>query len=136
MKQRWLLALALLFSACHSQTGPTPIATPEVHPELQNIPLYPDAKGWVRGIPGVDTPEGYEVYSYPVQVFQSKTLVKFYKENMPSNGWELFSETENEIENRKSIFLLFSKGETIAELEIMEWTATSWLVTAVFYDNP
>ena len=62
--------------------------------------------------------------------------MEFYKENMPLNGWELFSETENEIENRKSITLLFSKEGTIAELGIMEWTTASWLVTVNFYDDP
>ena len=131
----WLAFLALLLSACNSQTGPTPVAASEIHPELQNIPLYPAAKGWTKGIPGVDLPQGYEVYSYPAEVFQSKTLVEFYKENMPPNSWELFSEMENEIGNIESITLLFSKGNTIAELGIMEWTTTSWLVTVNFYDE-
>lgn len=138
MKQKtmvFLLVVTLLLSACRAQATPTP-AENEVHPELKNIPVYPEAKGWVRGIPGVDTPQEHEVYSYTARVPQSKTLVEFYKENMPLNGWELFSETENEIENRKSITLLFSKEGTIAELGIMEWTTASWLVTVNFYDDP
>ena len=132
----WLALLALLLSDCNSRTGSTPVAAPEVHPELQNIPLYPAAKGWTKGIPGVDLPQGYEVYSYPAEVFQSKTLVEFYKENMPPNSWELFSEMEDEIGNRKSVTLLFSKKGIIAELDIIEWTATSWLVTVSFPDDP
>jgi hypothetical protein len=108
----------------------------EVHPELQNIPVYPEAKWWTRGIPGIDTPQGYEIYSYPAKVLQSKTLVKFYKENMPLNGWELFDEGENEIGNRKNITLFFSKERAIAQLGIMQWTTVSWLVTVTFYDDP
>lgn len=135
MKQKatillWVIVLSL--SACRAQATPTPAAN-EIHPELQNIPVHPEGKGWIVGIPGVDTPQGYEVYSYTARVPQSKTLVDFYKENMPSNGWELFSETENEIENRKTITLLFSKEGIVAELGIMEWTTASWLVTVNFY---
>lgn len=137
-KGRWatflLLVVTLLLSACRGNVTSNP-NTIEFHPDLKNIPVYPEAKGWVPGVPGVDTPQGYDVYSYPAEVLQSKTLVGFYKENMPPNGWELFSEMENEIGNIESITLLFSKGNTIAELGIMEWTTTSWLVTVNFYDE-
>lgn len=134
MKQKVIVYLLVILSisACHSQTTSIPVEN-EVHPELQNIPVHPEGKGWIVGIPGVDTPQGYEVYSYTARVPQSKTLVDFYKENMPSNGWELFSETENEIENRKTITLLFSKEGIVAELGIMEWTTASWLMTVNFY---
>ena len=114
-----LLILAIFLTSCRAQTTPVPLET-EVHPELKNIPVYPEAKGWMRGIPGVDTPQGHEVYSYPAETLQPKTLVVFYKENMPPNGWELFSEMENEIGSRKSITLLFSKEKTIAQLEIIQ----------------
>ncbi len=138
MKQKatiLLLVVMLLTSACRGESSSVPNIF-EVHSELKNIPVYPEAKGWVIGIPGIDTPQGYEVYSYPVEVLQSKTLVEFYKENMPTNGWELFSEMENEIHNRKSVTLLFSKEGTIAQLGIMEWTIASWRVTVNFYDDP
>jgi len=131
----FMLVITLLFSACQGKSTSSQ-DTIEVHPELKNIPIYPEANGWMKGIPGVDTPQGYEIYSYPADVFQSKTLVNFYKENMPSDGWELFSEAKNEIGNRKSITLLFSKEGTIAELGIMQWTTTSWLVSVNFYDDP
>ena len=138
MKQKaiiFLLVSTLLLSACLGKATSSE-ETVEVHPELKNIPVYPEAKGWFIGIPGVDTPQGYEVYSYSVEVIQSKTLVDFYKENMPPNDWELFSEGKNEIHNRKSITLLFSKEGTIAQLEIAQWTTTSWLVIVIFYDDP
>ena len=135
MKRRWLLALVLFLSACRAQTTPTPVSTAEVHLELMNIPVYPKSSAWTKGIPGVDTPEGYQVYSYVANTFKSETLVKFYEENMPSNGWELFSKAENDM-GRKSITLLFSKTQTIAEIEIIEWTATSWLVTVNFLSDP
>jgi len=138
MKQKatiLLLVVILLTSACRGE--PSSVSdTIEVHSELENIPVYPEAKGWIIGIPSIDTPQGYEVYSYPAEVMQSKTLVDFYKENMPTNGWELFSEGENEIGNRKSITLLFSKPGTIAQLGIMQWTTVSWLVIVNFYDDP
>ena len=134
MKQRWLLALVLLLSACRSQTGPTPIAAPEVHPELQNFPLYPGAKGWMIGFPGVDTPEGHEVYSYPVEVFQLKTLVEFYEEEMPTAGWELLQKSD---ENKtKSAGLMFTKSKTVAHIQMIPWAADSYLVYVVFYDDP
>ncbi len=138
MKQKTtilLLVVMLLTSACRGESSSVP-DTFEVHSELKNIPVYPEAKGWVIGIPGIDTPQGYEVYSYPVEVLQSKTLVEFYKENMPTNGWELFSEMENEIHNRKSVTLLFSKEGTIAQISITLWTTASWRVTVNFYDDP
>jgi len=138
MKQKTTILLlvgVLLLSACRSQSTSNE-ETIEIHPELKNIPVYPEAKGWINGIPGVDTPQGYEVYSYPAEVLQSKTLVEFYKENMPSNGWELFDEGENEIEGRKSVTLFFSKPGTIAQISITLWTTASWLVTVNFYDDP
>jgi len=131
----FLLVIILSLSACRGEASSTPEAI-EVHPELQNIPVYPEVKGWQAGIPGTNTPQGYEIYSYLVDVRQSKTLVDFYKENMPLNGWELFSEGENEIENRKSITLLFSKPGTIAQIGITQWTTASWLVAVNFYDDP
>lgn len=138
MKQKatiFLLVVVLLLSACRDKSTLSQ-DTIEIHPELQNVPVYPEAKGWGIGIPGMDLPQEYETYSYPAEVLQSKTLVEFYKENMPSNGWELFDEMENEIANRKSVTLLFSKEGTIAELDITQWTTASWLVTVNFYDDP
>jgi len=138
MKQKTtilLLVVILLISACRGESSSVS-DTIEVHPELKNIPVYPEAKGWIIGIPGIDTPQGYEVYSYPAEVIQSKTLVEFYKESMPLNGWKIFDEGENEIGNRKSITLLFSKEGTIAQLGIMQWTTVSWLVLVYFIDDP
>ena len=133
MKQRWLLALVLFLSACSPKTSPTPASSLEVQPELKNIPVYSESTTWTVGIPGIETPEGYEVYSYLANVFKSETLVSFYEDNMPLYGWELFSITENKIGNIKGTTLLFSKGETIAKLEIIEWMATSKLVSVNFY---
>lgn len=136
MKRRWLLALVLFLSACRSQTTPTPTSTLEIHPELKNIPVYPESTAWMDGIPGVDVPERYQIYSYVADVYNSDTLVKYYEENLPSYGWELFDKTEDEIGNIKGTTLLFSKGKTIAQLEVMEWTVTSKLVSVNFYTSP
>lgn len=138
MKQKTtilLLVVILLISACRGESSSVS-DTIEVHPELKNIPVYPEAKGWIIGIPGIDTPQGYEVYSYPAEVIQSKKLVEFYKESMPLNGWEIFDEGENEIEGRKSITLFFFKPGTIAQISITQWTIASWLVTVNFYEDP
>ncbi len=86
-------------------------------------------------MPGVDLPPGYEVYSYEART-DLKTLLDFYKESMPRGGWELFEEAETKIGNRKGITLLFSKEGTIAQLEIIQWTTASWLVSVNFYDDP
>ncbi|MEO8358114.1 MAG: hypothetical protein ABI621_19595 [Chloroflexota bacterium] len=134
----WLLILVLVASGCDAKTTPTPASTDQVHPELKNIPLYPESTGWKEGLPGVTQyPEGYQVYSYIARVFKPGTIGEFYEENMSSNGWELFSTREEDnIGNRKSITLLFSKGKDIAEIVIMEWTSTSCLVSVNFFDDP
>jgi len=108
----------LLLSACRGHQSTSNQNTVEIHPELKNVPVYPEALGWAASIPGADMPQGYEIYSYPAETLRSKILVDFYKDNMPSNGWELFEEMENEIENRKSTTLLFSKQGTVAQLSI------------------
>ncbi|MFZ5884516.1 MAG: hypothetical protein ACOYYI_12120 [Chloroflexota bacterium] len=146
MKHKVIAYLLILFSvsACRPQATSipphvtsTPVEEGEVHPELQNIPVYTDVKGWEKGIPGVDLPKGYEAYSYIVRIDDPKTLIKFYKENMPPNGWELFNEGETpKIGNRKGFVLLFSKEGTVAQLEIIQWTTASWLVSVNFYDDP
>ena len=43
---------------------------------------------------------------------------------------------ETEIDNMKGTTLLFSKGTIIAQLEIVEWTVTSKLVSVNFYSSP
>lgn len=146
MKHKVIAYLLILFaiSACRPQATSippqvtsTPVEESKVHPELQNIPVYADAKGWEKGIPGVDLPKGYEAYSYLAKVDDSKTLVKFYKETMPLHGWELFEEAETpKIGNRKGFVLLFSKEGTVAQLEIIQWDTASWLVSVNFYNDP
>ena len=129
----YFLAVVLFLSACHTQTPSIPVEN-EVHPELQNIPVYPDSKGWARGVPGVDTPQGHEVYSYPVEVFLLKTLVDFYEEQMPIAGWELLQKSEDS--QTKSASLMFAKSKTVADIQIIPWTMNSYLVSVVFYDDP
>lgn len=136
MKQKWLLALVLFFSACQSQTTSTPTNTTETHPELKNIPIYLENTSWVLGIPGIGISKDIEFYSYITNVYKMETLVTFYEENMPSYGWELFEKMETEIDNMKGTTLLFSKGTIIAQLEIVEWTVTSKLVSVNFYSSP
>ena len=59
------LFLILLTSACYSQAEQTPVIS-EVHPELKNIPIYPNSNGIMDGNPnwGDYQEEGHTVYSY------------------------------------------------------------------------
>ena len=136
MKQKWLLALVLILSACHSQVTSTPISTVEVHPELKNIPTYSENTSWIRELPRVNIPKDLELYTYTANVYKMETLVTFYEENMPSYGWELFYKAESEFKGIRSITLMFSKSKTIADLEITDWTTTSKLVSVNFYSSP
>jgi len=53
----FLLVFVIFLSACRVASTPSK-DTIKIHPELQNIPVYTVAKGWVIGIPGIDTPQG------------------------------------------------------------------------------
>ena len=44
------LFLILLTSVCYSQAEQTPVIS-EVHPELKNIPIYPNSDGIMDGNP-------------------------------------------------------------------------------------
>lgn len=136
MKQKWLLALVLILSACRSQVTPTPISTLEVHPELKNIPTYSENTSWIRELPQGNIPKDLELYTYTANVYKMEVLVTFYEENMPSYGWELFYKAESEFKGIRGTTLMFSKSKIIAELEITDWTTTIKLVSVKFYSSP
>lgn len=135
-----LLIAVLILSACVRLFIPAAKQTAipdknEIHPELANIPIYPDSPAWTEGMPGMDrSPKKLKTYSYVANVFKYETLMEFYKENMTGAGWELFQEGQDS--KTKSADLMFSKNRTVAHLQIIPWTANSYLVSVVFYDEP
>jgi hypothetical protein len=129
-----LLILTLSLSACILVATPTRNKS-ETHSELTNIPVYPGSTAWMEGIPGVDhLPKKLKTYSYFAKVFKYETLVEFYEEKLPDTGWELFEKSEDR--KIRSAGLMFSKEHTVADLQMMPWTASSYIVTVVFYDDP
>lgn len=129
-----LLAFAFMLLSCRAQ--PTPAATSiEVHPALADIPVYPESVGWYEGIPGVNERQAkHQTYSYIANVFKYETLVEFYEDKMSSNGWELLQKSKDS--KTKSAELMFTRSKTVAHIQIIPWTANSYLVCVVFYDDP
>lgn len=124
----WFLLFTFLFAGCRAQTSPTQVSN-EVRSEMKGIPLYPGDNPVMDGVPGIDRhQEGHTVYSYIAQTNKSESIQDFYEENMPKTGWELFGNQEIEVKNRKSTILLFSKGNAIAEIELIPWSTSSYLV--------
>jgi hypothetical protein len=129
-----LLALILLLSACAVQFAPSPVAH-ELQPALSAIPVYPEAGGWNKGILGVNQEsETSQTFSYTVNVFKYKTLVNFYEEEMVNKGWELLLKSEDSKTN--SAELMFARSKTVAHIQMIPWTANSYLVYVVFYEDP
>jgi hypothetical protein len=135
-----LSILVLILSACVRPFTPASkeTVTPDksqIHPELENIPIYPGSTAWREGIAGIEElPDYLNTYSYVANVFRYQSLVKFYEENMADAGWDLLQKSEDR--KARSAELMFSKGETVAHLQMTPWTANSYLVGVVFYDEP
>ena len=130
----WLLVLASVVSACAT---PVTLATVdnELQPELSLIPVYPELMGWNKEIPGVNQEsETSQTFSYIAKVFKYKTLMKFYEQEMTDNGWELLEKSEDSKTN--SAELMFAKSKTVAHIQMIPWTANSFLVYVVFYEEP
>jgi len=129
----FLLTVIFLLSACRGKAAPQEAI--EVHPELQNIPVFPEATAWMEGIPGVnqDTYK-YPVYSYTVKTIQYEHIVEFYKKEMPANSWELLSISDDR--KTQSAGLMFSKSKTVAHLQIYPRITGVYMVAVVFYDDP
>ena len=128
----WLLVLASLFSACDTRVTPV---DREMQPDPRTIPVYPESMGWNEGIPGLNQEsETSQTYSYMASVFKYKTLVKFYEEEMTEDGWELLQKSEDSKTN--SAELMFARSKTVAHIQMIPWTANSYLVYVVFYVDP
>ncbi len=129
------MLLVLFPSACHKQDTAVPASIDEIHPELANIPVYPEATAWMDGIPRVaQLPSGVKAYSHIAKVFKYETLMEFYEDKMPDAGWELLQKSEDR--ETQSAELMFAKSTTVADIQINPWTSYSYLVTVLFYDDP
>ena len=136
MKQKAVIFLlvVVIFSACRAQATSTP-ATNEIHPELQNIPVYPESSAWMEGIPGVNQyPYKYPVYSYTVKTTQYKHIIDFYEEEMPANDWELLSKSDDG--KNQSAGLMYAKSKTVAHIQIFPHSTGTYTVTVIIYDDP
>jgi hypothetical protein len=136
MKQKaaTFLLVVVIFSACRAQATSIP-ATDEIHPELQNIPAYPESSAWMEGIPGVNQyPYKYPVYSYTVKTTQYKHIIEFYEEEMPANNWELLSRSIDS--KTQSAGLIFAKPKAVAHVQIYPRIMGVYVVYVVFYDDP
>ena len=130
----WLLVLASVMSACATPVTLAP-ADDELQLELSLIPVYPESMGWNKGIPGVNQEsETSQTFSYIAKVFKYKTLMKFYEQEMTDNGWEVLEKSEDSKTN--SAELMFAKSKTVAHIQMIPWTANSYLVYVVFYEEP
>ena len=137
MKQKsifFLLVFILSLSACR---GPSTFTeeTVEIHPELQNIPIYPEASAWAEGVPGMNqVPYKYPTYSYTVKTIQYEQIVDFYEKEMPANDWELLSKSDDG--KNQSAGLMYATSKTVAHIQIFPRTTGIYIVTVVFYDDP
>ena len=131
----WILIVMLLISGCRAEPSSTPPAENEIHPELKNIPVYPGSTAWSEGIPGVrQQAEKFQSYSYEAKIFKYETLMEFYEDEMSKPEWGLLYTSEDR--KIKSADLMYAKAKTVAHIQIIPWTANSYLVSVVFYDDP
>ena len=129
----FLLVFALLLSACRGE-GDSAQDLIDIHPELKNIPVYPESTAWMEGIPGVDrTTEKYQTYSYSVKTIEYESIADFYEEEMPILGWELMSKDKDS--KTRSAGLMFAKPNTVAHIQMMPLVTGYYLVFVVFYDD-
>lgn len=128
------LILALLLSACNTLFTST-VVDNDLPPDLKAIPIYPKSMGWNRGIPGVNQEsETCQTFSYVASVFKYKTLLKFYEEEMTNNGWEILGKSEDS--KTRSAEIMFARSKTVAHIQMIPWTANSYLVYVVLYEDP
>jgi hypothetical protein len=131
----WILIVTLLVSGCRAEPSPTASTEKGIHPELKNIPLYPGSATWSEGIPGASQQvEKFKSYSYIANVFKYETLMEFYEDEMSKPEWELLYTSEDR--KIKTADLMYAKAKTVAQIQIISWTANSYLVTVVLYDDP
>jgi hypothetical protein len=129
-----LLLFAFLLLSCHSQTTPTALKK-EIHPALADIPVYAGSTAWREGIPDFNEQQAkYQTYSYIANVFKYETLMEFYEAKMPNHEWKLLEKSKDN--KTRSAELMFTRSKTVAHIQMIPWTANSYLVYVVFYDDP
>ena len=137
MKQKaiiFLLIVVLLLSACQGKSTSSR-DTIKVHPELKNVPVYPEASAWAEGVPGMNqVPYKYPTYSYTVKTIQYEQIVDFYEKEMPANDWELLSKSDDG--KNQSAGLMYATSKTVAHIQIFPRSTGTYTVTVVFYDDP
>lgn len=129
-----LLLFVFLLLSCRSQTTPTALKK-EIHAALADIPVYPGSTAWREGIPGFNEQQAkYQTYSYIANVLKYKTLMEFYEAEMPNHEWELLEKSKDN--KTRSAELMFTRSKTVAHIQMIPWTASSYLVWVIFYDDP
>jgi len=128
----WLFCTMLLLSSCRAQSSPTQVVD-EIHPELKNMPIYPNSNGIMEGTPnwGDYQPEGHTIYSYIAKTLESNTVEKYYEKNMPDE-WVSLGPSTVKINNIKSVSLLYYKEDMFVNISIIQWTTASYLVVIDF----
>ena len=53
---------------------------------------------------------------------------------MTNDGWELLQKSEDRKTN--SAELMFARSKTVAHIQMIPWTANSYLVYVVLYEDP
>jgi hypothetical protein len=130
------LFLILLTSACYSQAEQTPVIS-EVHPELKNIPIYPNSDGIMDGNPnwGDYQEEGHTVYSYIAKTINTSSVEKYYEKNMPDE-WISLGTGVGSVNNKEWTNMWYYKEDVFVDISISQWTTTSCLVVIDFYSDP
>ena len=133
----WIINFSLLLSSCRAQTPSTPVEN-VIHPELKNIPVYPESTAWAKGIPAINYyPEDTAIYSYMAKAYKAETLVTYYEETMPDYGWDFLSYgSDYKVGNNKGTSIYFSKQKVVVDIQILEWTVGNCQVSVNFYDDP
>lgn len=97
----------------------------------RDVPIFPG------GVESNDYKAGSLLYNYIVKNVELDVLQGFYKDQMQATGWELFFEShENKISNREFTEFYFSRPDTVADIQILQWGENSYQVHILIYNDP
>ena len=104
--------IALLLTACSAASRPTSTPSAQVASARADIPAYPGAvPGGAQGAVGAQV--------YLVRGADMRDVVAFYKQRLPSEGWELLGEGDTTVQGvGPATTLWFAKGDTILAVEV------------------
>lgn len=113
LKYSILIIISLLLAACTPiQTGtssPSPLPSTPAN-TWEGLPIFPDA---------VEVKDNSIGYHYTIADVDILTVQRFYKEEAPVAGWEPLAVIDTSSrEMGKAWSLLFTKGKTIAQVDI------------------